>query len=617
MSSAIDLRTTSVDDGPRNVEVMILPPMNDILIDKDELNFLLWDWLRLDELLEQSSADVDREAAEAILDLSHKLARDAFLPLFKLSDANEPVLDAGEVRALPQMREVLREYASLGLFSAGFPEKSGGLGMPALLSSGSFLQFLAASLSVSAYPMLTVANARLLTTFGSAAQIEAFAKPQIAGEWFGTMCLSEPQAGSNLADVATRAMPDGEDDLGARYRLFGNKMWISGGDHDLAGNIVHLVLAKIPGEDGQIGTDTRGISLFVVPKFLPDGERNDIVVTGLNHKLGYRGTTNCVLAIGESGAPVAGGEGALGWLVGQPGQGLPQMFQMMNEARLNVGMGAAAAGYRSYRHASIYARERLQGSPIGAPDKASGPIIRHPDVRDMLLAAKCYGEGALALVLYCARLIDTAEHDPADEALLSLLTPAAKTWPSEWGLAANDIAIQIHGGYGYTRDFDVEQLWRDNRLNPIHEGTTGIQAQDLVGRKIRKDKVGAFERLGGLIADTVVGSEHTTLAVQGAQLAEAWDRIAAVAARLRECEAAAANENATAFLRAFGHVIVAWQWLDRALLCTDAAAEDRLRAAKPWACRYFFERELPKIGAWLGSIEAGSRLLSQITDDYL
>ncbi|AKM11544.1 acyl-CoA dehydrogenase [Croceicoccus naphthovorans] len=591
--------------------------MNDILIDRDELDFLLWDWLGLQDVLDRSGSEVDREAADAILAMSHKLARDSFLPLFKLTDANEPVLEAGEVRALPQIGEALREYASLGLFAAGFSEDHGGLGMPTLLSSGSLLQFFAASLAVSAYPMLTVANARLLTTFGSAAQIETFAMPQIAGEWFGTMCLSEPQAGSNLADVATRAMPDGEDGLGARYRLFGNKMWISGGDHDLAGNIVHLVLAKIPGDDGQVGADTRGISLFVVPKFLPDGARNDIVVTGLNHKLGYRGTTNCVLAIGESGSPVAGGDGALGWLVGEPGQGLPQMFQMMNEARLNVGMGAAAAGYRSYRHASIYARERLQGSPIGAVAKTSGPIIRHPDVRDMLMAAKCYGEGALALVLYCARLVDTAKHDPADDALLSLLTPVAKTWPSEWGLAANDIAIQIHGGYGYTRDFDVEQLWRDNRLNPIHEGTTGIQAQDLVGRKIRKDKAGAFDRLGDLIAATVAASVDTAMAAQGAQLGETWDRIAAAVAQLRECDAAAANENATGFLRAFGHVVVAWQWLDRALLCVDAAAEDRVRAAKPWACRYFFERELPRIGAWLGPIEGESRLLSQMNEDYL
>ncbi|OCC24381.1 acyl-CoA dehydrogenase [Croceicoccus estronivorus] len=591
--------------------------MNDILINPDELSFLLWDWLRLDDLLASEGSDIDREAAEAILDLSHKVATDTFLPLFKLSDNREPYLENGQVHALPEIAHALRGYAELGLFSAGFSEELGGLGLPSLLSSASFAQFLAASLAVSAYPMLTTANARLIVTFGSEAQVDTFARPQIAGEWFGTMCLSEPQAGSNLADVATRAMPDGEDEWGARYRLHGNKMWISGGDHDLSGNIVHLVLAKIPDETGQIGQDTRGISLFIVPKVLPSGERNDIAVAGLNHKLGYRGTTNCLLNMGEGAEQPDGRAGALGWLVGAPGQGLPQMFQMMNEARLNVGLGAAAMGYRGYRHALHYSQERLQGSAPGAADKRSGPIIRHPDVRDMVMAAKCYGEGALALVLYCARLVDTAEQDEADDALLSLLTPVAKTWPSEWGLAADDLAIQVHGGYGYTRDFDVEQLWRDNRLNPIHEGTTGIQALDLVGRKIRRDTAGAFDMLDERVRAVAARAAGTALADLGQGLNAAWGRIVTVVAQLRGMDSVAAATNATGFLRAFGHVVVGWQWLDRALLCLDADPADALRAGKPWACRYFFEREIPKIDAWLRPVETGSQLLMEIPENAL
>lgn len=591
--------------------------MNDILIHPDELRFLLWDWLHLDDLPGSEGGDLDRRAAEEILDLSHRVATDAFLPLFKPSDSREPVLEDGQVRLMPEMAAALRTYAELGLFSAGFPAELGGLGLPALLASASFAQFLAASLAVSGYPMLAAANARLIAAFGSDAQVETFARPQIAGRWFGTMCLSEPQAGSNLADVATRAVPDGEDALGARYRLQGNKMWISGGDHDLADNIVHLVLAKIPDEAGQVGQDTRGLSLFIVPKFLPSGERNDIAVAGLNHKLGYRGTSNCLLNMGEGAHRPEGREGALGWLVGAPGQGLPQMFRMMNEARLNVGLGAAAAGYRGYRHALHYARERLQGSPPGAADRRSGPIVRHPDVRDMLMAAKCYGEGALALVLYCARLVDTAEASEADGALLSLLTPVAKTWPSEWGLAANDIAIQVHGGYGYTRDFDVEQLWRDNRLNPIHEGTTGIQALDLVGRKIRRDTAGAFDRLDERVRETAARAVGTGLADQGRSLEAAWDRIVAAVSRLRAMEDAAAAYHATGFLRAFGHAVVGWQWLDRALLCLDAGPGDSLRAAKPWACRYFCERELPKIAVWLAPLESGGTVLADIPDDLL
>src|SRR6202011_4385915 len=225
---------------------------------------------------------------------------------------------------------------------------------------------------------------------------------------------------------------------------------ISGGDHDAAENIVHLVLAKIPREDHSLPQGSKGISLFIVPKFLHDGRRNDVVAAGLNHKMGYRGTVNCALNFGEQ-------EGAVGWLVGKEGGGLHQMFVMMNEARMGVGLGAAALGYRGYRHALQYARERQQGRPIGTRDGAPIAIIGHADVKRMLLAQKAYVEGALALCLYCAKLID--ERDDAEaQALIGLLTPVAKTWPSEYGIAANDLAIQVHGGYGYTRDFDVEQL---------------------------------------------------------------------------------------------------------------------------------------------------------------
>ena len=427
------------------------------LLDRRDLDFLLHDWLEAGKL-------ADRATVDAILDVSEKLAADAFLTHYKRSDVEEPWLDeAGNVHICPAIGDALAHYAELGLFSAGFPEAQGGLGLPYLVCAASFAFFAAANVATAAYPMLTVANARLIATFGTAAQFEAFARPEIEGRWFGTMCLSEPQAGSSLADIRTRALPDGSDALGDRYRLTGNKMWISGGDQDVSDGIVHLVLAKVRSEDGTLPEGTTGISLFIVPKILPGGARNDVTVAGLNHKMGYRGTANCLLNFGEQG-------GATGWIVGEPGHGLRQMFQMMNEARIGVGIGAAALGYRGYLLSAQYARERLQGRPAG--ERAGGPvaIIEHPDVRRMLLQQKAYVEGALALCLYCARLVDTAEHSAEDAALLGLLTPVAKTWPSEYGLAANDIAIQIHGGSGYTRDFDVEQLWRDNRLNPIHEG---------------------------------------------------------------------------------------------------------------------------------------------------
>ena len=318
--------------------------------------------------------------------------------------------------------------------------------------------------------------------------------------------------------------------------------------------------------------------------------------------MGYRGTANCLLNFGETG-------GAIGWLVGQPGQGLRQMFQMMNEARIGVGLGAAALGYRGYRLASAYARERAQGRLVGSSGGDPVAIIEHPDVKQMLLAQKAYAEGALALCLYCAQLVDR-EADPASAALLGLLTPVAKTWPSEYGLAANDLAIQVHGGYGYTRDFDVEQLWRDNRLNPIHEGTTGIQALDLLGRKILRDGSALpvlARHLGAAIRRAATDPELQAFATT---LQATWNRIGTTLDALRAIGGASAYDNATPFLRAFGQVVVAWLWLEQALVARGLAAESESErsfvAGKLRACRYFFECELPHADAWLAFVASGS-----------
>jgi alkylation response protein AidB-like acyl-CoA dehydrogenase len=424
------------------------------------------------------------------------------------------------------------------------------------------------------------------------------------------MCLSEPQAGSSLSDITTKALSDGTDAvLGPRYRLFGNKMWISGGDHDLVDNIVHLVLAKVPADDGRIAAGMAGISLFIVPKWLPAangelGERNDITVMGLNHKMGYRGTTNCLLAFGEGSRHRPGGKaGAIGFRVGEVGQGLAIMFQMMNEARIAVGVGAAALACRGYHHSLAYARERAQGRPAVGRGRNTEvpqvPIIMHPDVRRMLLTQKVCAEGALALVLYCARLVDEAANAAAAsvareaEALLGLLTPVAKSWPAEFGLAANDLAIQIHGGYGYTRDFDVEQIYRDNRLNPIHEGTHGIQAIDLIGRKILRDGGAALALLGERITNTIARARGgNDLANDAAALDQAWADLLDVVACLRQEPPDKALHNASVFLSAFGHVVVGWLWLDQAVAA--AAASDTMREARLRACRYFMSSELPK-----------------------
>jgi Acyl-CoA dehydrogenase, C-terminal domain/Acetyl-CoA dehydrogenase C-terminal like len=390
-------------------------------------------------------------------------------------------------------------------------------------------------------------------------------------------------------------------------------MWISGGEHDAADNIVHLVLAKAANASGETVAGNGGISLFVVPRMLPDGNTNDIVVAGLNHKLGYRGIPNCALNFGEGAHRPMGGDGAIGWRIGAEGDGLRQMFRMMNEARIGVSLGAAAAGYRGFRQAHFYATERIQGRPAGATrdDNSRVAIIDHPGVQRMLMQQKLYSEGALALTMYCASLAD----DEAD-ALLALLTPVAKSWTSTWALKANDLAIQVHGGYGYTRDFDVEMLWRDNRLNPIHEGTNGIQAIDLVERKILNSDGSALIDLAERVAATAAKvTENDALKPMATELRRAWGTIETAIDQLTELPHKDVLAHASSFLDAFGHVIVAWLWLDQAVACGDRA--DAIARGKRRACSAFFATELPNVTAWLKPIEDNSPFLSDVMVDEI
>jgi len=585
------------------------------------IDFLLYDWLGAPSLSERERfADHSRETFDAVLDTCERIAREKYAPFNRLVDTEEPRFD-GERVILPQAtHEAQRAYAESGMLSAAQDYAIGGMQLPYTVEAAANAFFAMASVSMGS-GLLTVGNANLLMAHGSEAQKRVFALNEFSGRWSGTMCLSEPQAGSSLSDVATRAVPDGEgfeaDPLGPRYRLKGNKMWISAGEHELTENIVHLVLAKIPGPDGKLPPGVKGISLFIVPKKLVDtegqltGERNDVALAGLNHKCGWRGTTNTLLNFGEGKYPVRGGAGAIGYLVSQPGEGLRCMFHMMNEARIGVGMAATMLGMAGY-HASLdYARNRPQGRPVGpaGKDPAQPPvrIIEHADVKRMLLAQKSYCEGALALALYCARLVDeqhTGAPDAADEArlLLEVLTPIAKSWPSEWCLEANSLAIQVHGGYGYTRDFPVEQYWRDNRLNMIHEGTHGIQAMDLLGRKVLMENGRGLQLLAERMMATAAKAE-ASWAPEAAALRDALKQVGQATQQAWDgAEPAQALANAVPYLQAFGHTVIAWIWLDVAhSLGDDSSAAAQGRRA---ACRYFFRYELPKIGAWLNVVKS-------------
>ena len=598
------------------------------------VDFLLYDWLRAEALAERPRfADHSRETFAAVLDTCERIAREKYAPFNRLVDSQEPHFD-GERVILPQAtHDAQKAYADSGMLSAAQDYAMGGMQLPYTVEAAANAFFAMASVSIGS-GMLTVGNANLLMAHGSELQKQVFAANEFSGRWSGTMCLSEPQAGSSLSDVATRAVPDGEgfeaDPLGPRYRLKGNKMWISAGEHELTENIVHLVLAKIPGPDGKAMPGVKGISLFIVPKKLVDtagqltGERNDVALAGLNHKCGWRGTTNTLLNFGEGKYPVRGGAGggldgagagAIGYLVGQPGQGLKCMFHMMNEARIAVGLSATMLGMAGY-HASLdYAKNRPQGRPMGAGGKdPSAPqvrIIEHADVKRMLLAQKSYCEGALALGLYCARLVDeqhTGTPEAADEArlLLEVLTPIAKSWPSEWCLEANSLAIQVHGGYGYTRDLPVEQYWRDNRLNMIHEGTHGIQAMDLLGRKVLMENGRGLQLLAGRIDATVARAlQVPALAAHANALAGALQQVgAATKAAWATGQPTEALANAVPYLQAFGHTVLAWIWLDVAwaTLQQDASISIAASAGRLGATRYFFHYELPKIGAWLNVV---------------
>ncbi|HOX72679.1 acyl-CoA dehydrogenase [Dokdonella sp.] len=607
--------------------------MTDLLISRRDVDFLLYEWLDVPALTAATRfADHSRETFDAVLDTAARLAIGKFAPHYQKSDRNEPQFDGERVTIIDEVGSALEAFASTGLIGASLAYELGGMQVPQVVEFAALAWLQAANIGTSAYPLLTAGNAKLLLAHGTDAQIETFARPELEGRYFGTMCLSEAQAGSSLSDMTTRAEPDGDSPFGPRYRIAGNKMWISGGDHELAENIVHLVLAKVPDQDGKLIPGVKGISLMLVPKFLVNadgslGERNDVQLAGINHKMGYRGTVNCLLNFGEGTRFTPEGKaGAIGYRVGDLHQGLACMFHMMNAARIGVGMGAVALGYTGYLHALDYARNRPQGRPPGPagkkPDTAQIRIIGHADVRRMLLAQKAYVEGGLAFNLYCARLVDEVEVaiDAAERAgltlLLDLLTPIAKSWSSQWCLAANDLAIQVHGGYGYTREYKVEQFYRDNRLNPIHEGTHGIQALDLLGRKVVMQDGSAFKLYVERVRATIAKSrEHASMHGYADALEQRVRRIAQVTAILWSAESPEHTlANASVYLEAFGHVAIAWIWLEQAIAAHGRNGD--FYDGKRSAARYFFRWELPKVDAQLDLLASLDRTTLDMHEEW-
>ena len=573
------------------------------LINPRELAFQLYELLPTEALTKRPRfAEHSRDTFDAALDTAQRVAEDYFAPHHREADEHEPTFDGVKVSMLPQVKIALDAYAQAGFLAAHHDFDLGGMQLPQVVTQAIQGIFQVANIATQSYALLTVAAANVIHHFGTPTQQQQFLAPMLDGRFTGTMCLTEPHAGSSLGDLRTSA----ELQVDGSYAIVGNKIFISGGDHELSQNIVHLVLARI--KDAPVGT--RGISLFIVPKFLIAddgalGERNDVALAGLLHKMGWRGTTSTMLNFGEK-------RGATGYLIGVPNQGLRYMFHMMNEARIGVGMGATMLGYAGFQHSLDYARNRPQGRPPVAKnfDTPQRPIIEHADVRNMLLKQKAYVEGALALEFYCGALIDdiatgSAQQQEAAKVLLELLTPLAKSWPSSYCLKANELAIQILGGYGYTRDYPVEQYYRDNRLNPIHEGTNGIQAIDLLGRKVGQDKGAALTLLRERIAETVSeAAELEACAPMANSLRDAARLLEELTAHLLKSFASAGGDtvlaNAAVYLDLFGRVLISWMWLRQAVIAErglENASDDDINfyRGKLQAARYYVSWELPEI----------------------
>ncbi|VVP17524.1 acyl-CoA dehydrogenase [Pseudomonas fluorescens] len=576
--------------------------MSETLLSSRNLAFELYEVLDAEGLTRRERfAEHNRETFDAAIGTARNIAEKYFAPHNRKGDENEPRYENGQAILIPEVKPAVDAFLEAGFLNAARSFDAGGMQLPTLLSQACFAHFQSANAASTSYPFLTMGAANLIESFGTDEQKQRFLQPMIDGRFFGTMALTEPHAGSSLSDIRTRAEPAAD----GTYRLKGNKIFISGGDHPLSENIVHMVLAKLP--DAPPGV--KGISLFIVPKFLVNddgtlGQRNDVLLAGLFHKMGWRGTTSTALNFGDNGECV-------GYLVGEAHRGLSYMFQMMNEARIGVGMGAVMLGYAGYLYSLEYARERPQGRVPDSKDPSTAPvaIIQHADVRRMLLTQKSYVEGAFDLGLYAARLFDDtttleteAERKHAHE-LLDLLTPIVKSWPSEFCLKANELAIQILGGHGYTREYPVEQYYRDNRLNPIHEGTHGIQSLDLLGRKLAQNGGAGLKQLVRLIADTAeraVAYESLTALREPLEKLVARLQVVTIGllTDLAQGKVNSSLANSALYLKVFGHTVIGWRWLEQAIraeegLAKGNAADADFYKGKLQAARYFLTWEVP------------------------
>jgi alkylation response protein AidB-like acyl-CoA dehydrogenase len=597
--------------------------MAEKFISERNLRFLLYELFNVESLLNYPRyADQSRDVFEMIMETAMRMGKTIFKPILTEMDRVTPEYVNGTVRVHPKVRDILRECGEGGWISATANYEHGGQQLPMMV--GMMIPtaiFGAANYSASVYQGLTAGAAALIANFCPPETQELYLPGMYSGLWQGTMALTEPQAGSSLSDIVTAAEPA----EGGYYKIRGQKIFISAGDHDGVDNVIHMILAKIQGSPAGV----KGISLFIVPKKRIDagGELvgNDVNCAGIYHKLGYKGCPITQLSFGEN-------DDCRGWLVGEANKGLSYMFQMMNGARIDVGLGAASIASAAYYASLEYARERLQGRKLSSKDPLSPqvPIIEHPDVRRMLLFQRAVVEGSLSLLMQCSYLEDLTHCTAGEEMenahlLLELLTPVAKSYPAEMGILSCSAGIQILGGYGYCDEFPLEQYYRDVRIHPIHEGSTGIQGMDLLGRKMMMQKGKAAVLYKQEVQKTIgQAKEDSELASCAGELEEALEKLEQVTAYLAgRGNAELFLADATLYLEFFGIITIAWQWLKQALVARRSLAAGGLfpgdinfYEGKLSTFRYFFVYELPKTAGLAASLTKGSSLTVDMINDY-
>lgn len=600
--------------------------MAEKFISERNLKFLLYEVFDAESLLRYPHfADHSRQVFDMVFNTAMKMGKTIYQPLLTDMDRNQPRYINGEVKVHPAVRDILRELGAGGWIASTVDYEFGGQQLPSMV--GMMIPdsvFAAANYSASVYHGLTGGAADLIMIYGTAPLQKAYLPKMMAGEWQGTMALTESQAGSSLSDIATTAEPTNK----GYYKIKGRKIFISAGDHDGVDNVIHLMLARI--KDAPAGV--KGISLFLVPKKRVEVNNelvfNDVHCTGIHQKLGYRGCPLTQLDFGEN-------DDCRGWLIGEANKGLAHMFIFVNGSRVDVGIGASAIASAAYYASLEYAKERFQGRKLSSKDLPSPqiPIIEHPDVRRMLLFQRAVVEGSQSLLMHCCRLHDLSNASTGQEKenaylLLDLLTPVAKSYPSEMGILSCSQGLQILGGYGYCEEFPLEQFYRDVRIHPIHQGTTAIQGQDLLGRKMIMEKGKAAKIYYKEVAKTIGEAQgDPELKAYAQEMEKALAKLEQVTGYLfglaTQGNAELFLADATLYLDFFGIITMGWQWLLQAIVAKkelnrgECVSDDvTFYEGKLCTFRYFFVYELPKIESLAITLMKGSSLTVDMEIDY-